>query len=810
MKKLFITLIVMVFSFSLHAEEISQEAAMNFIRYYVEANNDVDIYQAVSLNSSQNTNDWFIFVDQEPTKEWEHRCAIYSVSKIKPAISLFPVFAKTEYTMPPSELYSFTPAYVRNRDFTSPQHEVVVPTSNVTNPEAANTYAVIINSQKDPSSYKERSWNNCSYAYQTLVKKYRIPKSHILLFTPNNGPGIPIMQASDGSGLCLPSRDFDQDGTDDDVINLSDTDDWYLRYYLPDIVPANAHVIIYITGAGGKDEQGPYYYQWDNRKFYASDFAFYLDNLPTRYFSIILDINHAADYIPYFNSDRTVVMASCGSDEQAVSMSDRPYNTFTYNVMNALINGTTMGMTDSNNDSHVSMHEAYDYASSNNGNMNASYHSQSHRMGEKLCLDMIDGSELYMRDTYEDDGMEPSKSMLSIHPWWNSPDIFLRNQPDGYIHQKGEQLALSAPNQHAYLYVRIHNRGSRTYWGHGLYLHMYYANALYGLIGDIYRGREVVSSGDVPGDHTFIDMIRDTIGPGESVLKQIEWSVPLPLYYNSLENHGAAAVSFLMRISDNATDSYEFQTIDNMGVEVRYDNEIAMENILKYEHRADTVPEINLYTTHPGRMFSYELVQDPDSPNIIDNAKVCVKLSNSLYNSWQSNGGHGVGIVQSATNPSILKMITGTSKIQRLSADSSVDSIRVFCEFNNNNVSEEETYLFHIVQRNLETGNIVGGAAFEIVRHPSASYIQKHAEDSTPSISSLLSSSYGDITIQLAEPARNDCDVEIISSADSGKKTKGVIKEGSSSISLKRAGTGMNIVRLVKDGKVIDTAKINK
>lgn len=813
MKKQIIILLCMAFSVSSGAVEVTWQGALNFVMNIAEANNSYDYYQAVSRTSSDNTDTWYVFVDREPTKEWEHSCALYAILKDRHAALPFPVFSKTEMSITPSEQYTLSPAYVHDRDFLNSAYEINLPVSSVTNPEAANTYAVIINSQKDPSSYMERSWNNCSLAYQTLVKKYRIPKSHILLFAPNGGTGVPVMQKADGTGLGVPSRDYDHDGIDDDVINLSDTDDWYLRYYLPDIVPQNAHVVIYITGAGGKDANGPYYYQWDNRKFYASDFDDYLDILSGRYFSIILDINHAADYQSYFDKDRTVVMAACGSDELATAMSDRPYNAFTYNVMNALINTSNYGI-NTNHDAYVSMSEAYAYAEGNVSGMTPAYHSQSHRIGEKLSPNWIEGTELFVRDVASDSGREPSPREGLLNVWWNSPDIFLRNDSDGVVNQEHENLDLSAPEKTAYLYVRVHNRGSKPFSGQGMYAHAYYANAFFGLLPTIYRGEDVAHSDDIPGDHLPFNYIK-AIAPGQTNLVRFKWVVPAAFYYEGLKSNGTIDISYLTRLSDKMTDTFDFKTIDGKSVDVTSNNEIALKSIQKIHvdptiHPIDSLPPINIFDNDPNAMFSYELMIDPDSPDITDYGKVVVQLSNSLYNSWQASGGNSVGVVQSTDNPRKLKMVSSSSKIQRLSVSSAVDSIRVSCEFNNNNVSQEETYLFHIVQRNQATGNIIGGAAFEVVRQPSAAYLQSRPENTGMEIISVLASSRGGITLQLSRPAECDYEVEAVCTDGSGKPVRGVVKEGESSVSLRRAGTGMNVIRLLKDGVVIDTAKINK
>ena len=69
-----------------------------------------------------------------------------------------------------------------------------------------------------------------------------------------------------------------------------------------------------------------------------------------------------------------------------------------------------------------------------------------------LSADRLPQADVYIRDNVQDDGTVPSEGTR-----WNSPDIWVRNAPDG-----GEAHQNPVPGQPNYLYLRLHNRGAEA------------------------------------------------------------------------------------------------------------------------------------------------------------------------------------------------------------------------------------------------------------------------------------------------------------------------------------------------------------
>ncbi|MGD2105335.1 MAG: right-handed parallel beta-helix repeat-containing protein, partial [Anaerolineae bacterium] len=71
---------------------------------------------------------------------------------------------------------------------------------------------------------------------------------------------------------------------------------------------------------------------------------------------------------------------------------------------------------------------------------------------EAITASLDGGPDVWMKDNAEDDGDVPSG-----HPWWVSPDIWVRHEPDGgLVHQN--PIAL----QENTVYVRLRNRGQKA------------------------------------------------------------------------------------------------------------------------------------------------------------------------------------------------------------------------------------------------------------------------------------------------------------------------------------------------------------
>src|SRR5690606_33021793 len=74
---------------------------------------------------------------------------------------------------------------------------------------------------------------------------------------------------------------------------------------------------------------------------------------------------------------------------------------------------------------------------------------------QKNCQGL--GADLYVKKYNTDEGVTPVASGIEL---WKAPDIWVRNDPDGFQNQVSENLTMSGTGDKAYIYVKVHNRGA--------------------------------------------------------------------------------------------------------------------------------------------------------------------------------------------------------------------------------------------------------------------------------------------------------------------------------------------------------------
>ncbi len=181
--------------------------------------------------------------------------------------------------------------------------------------------------------------------------------------------------------------------------------------------------------------------------------------------------------------------------------------------------------------------------------------------------------DLVIKDNLDDTGAEPNTTTTVF---WASPDIWVRNQPDGLFvreHQNPEYSAANPP----YIYVRIKNNGCITSSGEDQ-LKLYWTKASLGL------GWPGAYTGEV-----FIDNVRlgDEVGsfdipslePGREVILEIPWSgMPDPADYEAIDMENPWHFCFLARILSN-DDTMSFPEISAVYDNISNNNNIVAKNV---------------------------------------------------------------------------------------------------------------------------------------------------------------------------------------------------------------------------------------
>lgn len=179
-----------------------------------------DIYHIKSVTDFPIYSDdeyWHFFIDPSPRTNWFHEGELAQVAKFIPdsadLSSSYKGGLKTmypwggEYTpVKINQIYDPKLDYrprVRRTTISPEQSKI-----------ASRTYAVIINGGCAPQTNSERFWNDCSFIYQVLTKRYGVPKANIYPIMADGDDRDADMLLLNGH-LVSQSGDLDFDGVDE-------------------------------------------------------------------------------------------------------------------------------------------------------------------------------------------------------------------------------------------------------------------------------------------------------------------------------------------------------------------------------------------------------------------------------------------------------------------------------------------------------------------------------------------------------------------------------------------------------------------
>ena len=337
-----------------------------------------------------------------------------------------------------------------------------------TNKFASHTYAVILSGGSTPALNASRYWNDCSFIYKTLRKKYGVPKKNItVLMSDGKSPA-----ADQNKGLSfspdLENSSFDLDGDGRPDIDYSATKDT-LKMVLSELkskLTDSDHLLVFVTDHGGKDNTNgrPYINLWNSGRIYPAEFADCFSGFNAGYISFVLGQCYSGGFIPALKANNHIVMTACGEDEESFRCNsvDKDYNEFLYNWTSYINGSDTFGNAvpsdkDSGTTNKISgktLKKAYEYAVEkdyyNKGKTLSRIETPQLSMlsgstAEDLALDTIPPT-VYLCITDSD-----NKGLYRDPFIWASPYIWIRNQKDGKQNRESENPTVN--EDHPYIYI---------------------------------------------------------------------------------------------------------------------------------------------------------------------------------------------------------------------------------------------------------------------------------------------------------------------------------------------------------------------
>jgi len=310
---------------------------------------------------------------------------------------------------------------------------------------------------------------------------------------------------------------------------------------------------------------------------------------------------------------------------------------------------------------------------------------------------------------------------------WFSRDIWVRNLNDGsYIdqHQNPEYDPIN-PN---YAYVRVTNNSCVTSSGTDV-VKLYWAKANTALTWPLHwEGNFTIE--DPIGSGNFV-LMGDEVGTltlpsleiGESATLEFEWSVPNPEDYINI-NDNPWHFCLLARI-ESADDPMTFIEGDLITENVINNNNIAWKNMTVI----DIIPDVpspvavavavgNPYDQTHG--FNLELVKEAGETGkaIYDEAEVSITLDNIVYNAWESGGSVSTNLATTGQDDKII-VENDHALIENLQfSPNEIGTVTVSFNFLIAEMTDKTKYVYHLIQRDAVTNEVIGGETFEIRKQP--------------------------------------------------------------------------------------------
>lgn len=658
---------------------------------------------------------WLIFVDEAPGKNWSHECGyVYVQSQVQKSqpIRRCKIAGKM---FPYSE--SFTKVDNINRYGANAYLKPNVVSSDASyNAEVAGrTYALLLGCASNLYENYERLWNDCGYIYQVLRRKYNVPKSHIYTLIANGADVGPDVAKADGSGYMQSNCDLDGDHIEDVELPAEFTELDYAIDLLRQAITANDQLLVFVTGnAGYSDEFESYYLKlWSDERLYSQNFARKFDNINARAIHFVFGQSMAAGFVDNFTGKGRIVTAACSANEATASCADKPYTEFLYNWTSA-VNGADIAgnalNADTDNNSKVTIEEAFQYANNMTTASSATLGATNQYLREDLALNNIpEDVDLYIRDNIGDTGKEPNTYAFC----WQSPDIWVRNQPDGFETQEDEPLVLSTEIRYnrIYAYVRVWNRGQDDYTSANKILHLYWTNLMINNDRDIFMGYKNDMFNKIFADEVYPEHMDSIIKADSCRIYEFEITVPKGLV--NLYNNKYAYINVLARISDSENLGYSdpIEAVNGTMAAIREHNDIAQHSRMMLDDT--TQPNIECYVQPDSTICEYAFIGDS---SIFSNVELAIELSPTGFQSWEAGGHNATDVTVYSSAPRKFYFNSANSKISGICTQQQEDSI----QFSFNLISTDVTtvpqrYNVDLIKKNAVTGELITGTTITII-----------------------------------------------------------------------------------------------
>lgn len=337
-------------------------------------------------------------------------------------------------------------------------------------------------------------------------------------------------------------------------------------------------------------------------------------------------------------------------------------------------------------------------------------------MAQSMGLSTLD---LMVKDGIDDIGNEPN----NITPYmWASTDIWVRNQADGLLDHQNPEYSATVPN---YAYVRITNKSCVTSTGTEQ-LKFYWAKAGTSLEWpDTWDGNHFFPA---PNDTKKLGAPVGTVSipvlqANQQTIIQIPFIVPNPADYAFA---GSDQWHFCLLARIEAINDPSNET-NGLYANVQNNNNIAWKNVTIVDlvaNRTNGVIAVGNPFDEP-RTFFLELVKEDleTGKPIYDEAEVTIKMDETLFNAWERGGKLAQQI--DPTQDEKQKVVKGNNVILNNIAFNANEMGTLNLNFNflTAELTEKSKFVYHVVQKDAITGEIIGGETYVIKKQTRPTFV---------------------------------------------------------------------------------------
>lgn len=323
--------------------------------------------------------------------------------------------------------------------------------------------------------------------------------------------------------------------------------------------------------------------------------------------------------------------------------------------------------------------------------------------------------DLYMQDAPDDDGSMPNAMDDMKYNFWESQDIWIRNQRDGGTEHQNPVYREGKP---VFVYARIRNRGAKTS-PQGATVTLRWSQAGISLDYDSFCGKNKLDNGVATGGLIGTKGI-PSVRPNESVVICFPWYIKDPKQY---QQYTKDAWHYCLLAEIESIQEPISEKMHNLRDYVKSYNNVAMKNIYNIEVSNDDNSLISgVISIHnpsiDNRIYKIEL--ETFDKNTLQQTNLCTKAEVSLipdrmlYHSMVGNKAELRNLQLLKSEGRLVAQTDLASMDKVCLAPGEMGLLNVKFNFKEQMADLDGEYICRVLLKDQETGELVGGETYVI------------------------------------------------------------------------------------------------